>query len=64
MAALALVALSLWAFGSDLMQPATAALIVISLMVMFGIVTWEDILGNKAAWNMFVLLATLGAIRK
>lgn len=59
MAALALVAIGLWIFGGRVMEAATAALIVISLMLLLRIVTWQDIVANKDAWNVLVLLATL-----
>jgi L-tartrate/succinate antiporter len=59
MASLALVAISLWIFGAAVMEAATAALIVISLMLLLRIVTWQEILANKDAWNVLVLLATL-----
>jgi L-tartrate/succinate antiporter len=59
MAGLALVAIGLWIFGGHMMEAATAALIVISLMLLLGIVTWQEIVANKDAWNVLVLLATL-----
>jgi L-tartrate/succinate antiporter len=62
MAILGLAAVGLWVFGAALMEAATAALVVISLMVILGIVSWQDIAGNKAAWNVLVLLATLVAL--
>jgi L-tartrate/succinate antiporter len=59
MRALAIAAIALWMFGGSLMDPTTAALLVIGLMMIFGIVNWEDIVGNTPAWNTLVLLATL-----
>jgi L-tartrate/succinate antiporter len=59
MAALSLVAISLWVFGGAILDAATAALIVICLMLAFRIVSWQDILAHKDAWNVLVLLATL-----
>jgi L-tartrate/succinate antiporter len=59
MAALALLAIALWIFGGGLMEAATAALIVISLMLLLGIVSWQEIVANKDAWNVLVLLAAL-----
>ncbi|HEY3382495.1 MAG TPA: DASS family sodium-coupled anion symporter [Vicinamibacterales bacterium] len=59
MGGLALVAISLWVLGGELMEAATAALLVISLMLAFRIVTWQEIVGHKDAWNVLVLLATL-----
>ncbi len=59
MALLALVALSLWVVGGALVDPTIAALLVLSLMVLLGIVSWQDIIGNKPAWNTLVLFGTL-----
>jgi L-tartrate/succinate antiporter len=59
MAALILLALVLWIFAGDLVHPTTVALAVIALMLITRIVTWEDILSNKPAWNVLVWFATL-----
>ena len=44
------------------MNPTTAALIVISLMVRLNVVTWDDITKNFTAWNTFAWFATLVAL--
>ncbi len=49
MALLIILALLLCIFGSKVIDATTVALVVIGLMVIARIVTWEDILGNKAA---------------
>jgi L-tartrate/succinate antiporter len=59
MAALVILALGLWILGRDLLDATTVALVVISLMVMGRIVDWDDIVGNKPAWNVLVWFATL-----
>jgi L-tartrate/succinate antiporter len=59
MAGLALLAVGLWIFGSTLMEAATVALIVISLMLLLRIVSWQEMTAHKDAWNVLVLLATL-----
>jgi L-tartrate/succinate antiporter len=59
MAALALLAIGLWIFGARLMEAATAALIVISLMLLLRLVTWQEIVAHREAWNVLLLLATL-----
>jgi L-tartrate/succinate antiporter len=59
MAALVLLALGLWIFGGSVIDPALAALVVISLMIVCRVVSWDDILGNAAAWNTLVWFATL-----
>jgi L-tartrate/succinate antiporter len=59
---LVLIALALWIFGGDLMEATTAALVVISLMLVLKVVTWDDITANKAAWNTLAWFATLVAL--
>lgn len=59
---LVVVALLLWIFGGDLMEATTAALVVISLMLLLKVVTWDDIVANKAAWNTLAWFATLVAL--
>ena len=59
MALLALLALGLWIFGSELINATTVALLVLSLMVIARIVDWDDVLGHKQAWNVLVWFATL-----
>ena len=59
MAALALLAVGLWVFGAALMEAATVALVVISLMLLLRIVSWQDMTAHKDAWNVLALLATL-----
>ncbi len=59
MALLALLALALWIFGSRVVDATTVVLVVISLMVILGVVTWDDVLANKPAWNVLVWFATL-----
>jgi L-tartrate/succinate antiporter len=59
---LVLIALLLWIFGGGLMDATTAALVVISLMLVLKVVTWGDITGNKAAWNTLAWFATLVAL--
>jgi len=62
MALLAILALMLWIFGGKFVDATTAAGVVISLMVITAVVTWDDILSNKAAWNVLVWFATLVAM--
>lgn len=59
MAGMALLALLLWIFGGSLLNATTVALLVLSLMIVTGIVTWDDVLGNKQAWNVLVWFGTL-----
>ena len=62
MAGLALLSLGLWIFGQSVINATTVALIVISLMLVTGVIVWEEILANKAAWNVLVGVATLVAL--
>jgi len=55
MCILAGMALILWIFGNLIGIHATvSALAVLCLMVLFKIISWNDILQNKAAWNVFI----------
>jgi len=62
MAALVLAALGLWIFGKSFVDPTTVALLVICAMIVTGVVTWDDVVGNKQAWNVLVWFATLVAL--
>jgi L-tartrate/succinate antiporter len=62
MALLAFLALVLWIFAQDVVNPTTVALLVISLMIVSGIVNWDDILSYKTAWNVLAWFATLVAL--
>jgi L-tartrate/succinate antiporter len=60
MAGLATVALVLWIFGKELgVDSTTTAISIVSIMVLSGIITWDDLLSNKAAFNVFIWFATL-----
>jgi L-tartrate/succinate antiporter len=59
---LVVIALMLWIFGGKIMEATTAAIVVISLMLLLKVVTWDDITSNKAAWNTLAWFATLVAL--
>ncbi len=59
---LVLIALALWIFADEFVNPTTAALMVIALMLVTKVVTWDDMLANKQAWNTFAWFATLVAL--
>jgi L-tartrate/succinate antiporter len=59
MFALALVALVIWIAGGEYVEAAIAAVFVILLMVILGVVSWDDILRNTSAWNMLIWFATM-----
>lgn len=52
-------ALVLWIAAADYVNPTTVALIVIALMLLTRIVTWNEMLANSAAWNTLTWFATL-----
>ncbi len=60
--ALVAVALALWIFGGDWINATTVALVVICLMLVAGVVTWDDVVKNHAAWNTLAWFATLVAL--
>jgi len=62
LAILVVLALVLWIFRGDEVNATTAALIIISLMLLTNVVTWNDIIKNSAAWNTLVWFATLVAL--
>ena len=62
LAVLVVIALLLWIFGAKIMEATTAAILVISLMLVLRVVSWDDITANKAAWNTLAWFATLVAL--
>lgn len=56
---LVVTALALWIFGTEIMDPTTAAILVVALLVVTCTVAWDDVLANKAAWNTLVWFGTL-----
>jgi len=59
MALLAILALCLWIFADAWINATTAALAVLCLMVLTGVISWDDLLSNKQAWNVFLWFASL-----
>jgi len=59
---LVLLALVMWIFLGDQVNATTAALIVICLMLLTRVVTWDDIAKNSSAWNTLAWFATLVAL--
>jgi len=60
--ALVLLALGLWIFGGEAINATTVALVVIALMLVLKVVSWDDIVKNSAAWNTLAWFATLVAL--
>lgn len=60
MASFAGLALILWIFGKEFKIDATiAAVSIVAAMVLTRVITWDDVIGNKPAWNIFIWFATL-----
>jgi len=59
---LVLIALGLWIFAANVINATTVVLIVISLMLLLKVVSWDDILADKPAWNTLAWFATLVAL--
>ena len=52
-------ALAMWIGGGRFADATITAILAGVLMVILGVVRWEDILANKEAWNILIWLATL-----
>ena len=63
MATLALIALLLWIFGKKVgVHSTTVAISVVSVMVLAKVITWEDVISNKGAFNVLIWFASLVAM--
>jgi len=52
--------LTLWIFGGKYgISATTAALTGLSVLLLTGVLSWEDIIKEKNAWNTFIWMATL-----
>lgn len=59
MGLLAVGALLGWIFLKEFIDPTTVALAAICVMVLARVVSWDDVLGYKQAWNVLAWFATL-----
>ncbi len=57
-----LVAFLLWVFGGRWIHATTVALAVVALMVLTGIIGWDDVVGNRPAWDALLYFGTLLAL--
>lgn len=48
-----------WVFGTRWINPTTAILAVVSLMVLSRIIEWNDVIGNRSAWDTVIYFGTL-----
>ena len=63
MAGLATVALILWIFNQEFgLDSTTVAIAIVSIMVLANIITWDDLISNKAAFNVLIWFASLVAM--
>ncbi len=62
LAGLVIFGLALWIVGGNFINATTVALVVISLMLVLGVVTWDDVVKHSAAWNTLAWFATLVAL--
>ncbi|BFU78471.1 anion permease [Arcobacter sp. 15-2] len=63
MLGLGILALALWIFGKQIgINGTVAALTVLCLLVLTNVISWEDVITNKAAINVFIWFATLVAM--
>ena len=59
---LVLGALGFWIGGAAYIDPAIVSAFVILGMVIFRVVSWDDIVGHSQAWNTLIWFATLVAM--
>lgn len=59
MGLLVLAAFLLRVLGGRWIHPTTVALAAVALMVLTGVVSWDDVVGNRSAWDTLVYFATL-----
>ena len=59
---MAVIALSLWIFGSNHLNATQVALVVLCLMIITDVINWDDVISNKNAWNTLAWFATLVAM--
>lgn len=52
-------ALALWIGATDYVDPALTAILIVLLMVVSGVVSWDDVIGQKQAWNVLIWFGTL-----
>ncbi|MHB1555883.1 MAG: DASS family sodium-coupled anion symporter [Isosphaeraceae bacterium] len=62
MGVLVLAAFLLWVLAGDRIHPTATILAAIALMVVLRVLDWEEIIGNRAAWDTMVYFATLMAL--
>jgi L-tartrate/succinate antiporter len=56
------LAIFLWIFGGEWIDPTTVILVVVSLMLVTRIIAWEEVIGHRAAWDTLCYFGTLLAL--
>ena len=56
---LIIAAFSLWLFAAESINPTTVIFAVIALLIVTRILDWDDVIGNRAAWDTLIYFATL-----
>lgn len=59
LAILVLIAIALWVSAGEYIDAATTAMLIVGLMLITRIITWDDMAKNNSAWTTIVLLAFL-----
>ena len=63
MAGLATVALVLWIFGTEFgVDSTTVAIAIVAVMVLTNVITWDDLISNKAAFDVLIWFSSLVAM--
>ncbi len=63
MVLLVVAALALWILANVLkINETMTGLIILCAMLLSGVLTWDDVIGNKQAWSVLVWFATLVAL--
>ena len=63
MAGLAVIALLGWIFGKKIgIHSTTVAIAVVSVMILLNVITWDDVISNKIAFNVLIWFASLVAM--
>jgi L-tartrate/succinate antiporter len=52
-------ALALWIGATRIVDPAVSAMFVVLLMVLCGVVSWDEVIGHALAWNVLIWFATM-----
>ena len=55
-------ALALWIGGGALVSATVVALGVVAVLLLCGVLTWDDVLANRAAWGVLVWFGALVAL--